>query len=133
MEYAPGDDGRPQLLAVDTRPLPDGRAVLRLAGELDLASCGQLRDALNAQLLQGRTQLVLDMGDLEFIDSSGLSVLVEYSKKAICAGGQLALAALRPKPARIIKITSLDRVIPIYATTAEAVAATVPDASAAAS
>ena len=91
-------------------------------GELDLASCAQLRDALNTELGAGRAKLVLDMADLEFIDSTGLSVLVEFSKKTSRAGGQLALAGLKPQPAKTLKIVGLDRKFPIYATSGDAAA-----------
>src|SRR4051812_24710457 len=86
-------------LAVGGRELPGGRAVLRLAGELDATTCGLLRDALEAQLRAGRPRLVVDMAELEFIDSSGLSVLAEFAVKAARSGGQLALAAPQPHPA----------------------------------
>ena len=75
------------MLAVDALALPAGRAVRRVSGELDLASCSRLRDALNAELAAGRTWLVLDMTDLAFLDSTGMSVLVEFSKKTSRAAG----------------------------------------------
>ena len=118
------------MLAIDALALPAERAVLRLAGELDLLSCGRLRDALNAELGAGRTWLVLDVADLAFLDSSGMSVLVEFSKKTSRAGGQLALAGLQPQPARVLKIAGLDRRIPVYATTGGAVAETAAAAGA---
>ena len=109
-----------QLLIVDALSLPGGRAVLRLAGALDVASCGQLRDALDAQLREGRTWLVLDMAGLSFIDSSGLSVLIAFSKKAADAGGQLSLAALQPHPAKILKTADVERRLAIYPGAADA-------------
>ena len=75
------------MLAIDALALAAERAVLRLAGELDLLSCGRLRDALNAELGAGRTWLVLDVADLAFLDSSGMSVLVEFSKKTAAPAG----------------------------------------------
>ena len=99
----------PQLfLTVDTLPLPHGRAVLRPVGELDLDSCERLAEAVDAQLDGGRAWLILDMSALTFLDPTGASVLAESSAKAARDGGQLALAAVRPQPAKVIEITGLD-------------------------
>lgn len=98
--------------------------MLRLAGELDLTSGGHLRDALDTQLGLGRTRLVLDMAELDFVDSTGLSVLIEFSKKSAHDGGQLVLAAPQPHPAKILKIAGVDRAIPVYPDIADAIVAT---------
>jgi anti-anti-sigma factor len=127
-------DHRPQLfLTVDTLPLPVGRAVLRLVGELDVASCGRLREAIDAQLNAGCAWLVLEMSALTLLDSTGLSVLVEYSAKAVRNGGQLALAALRSQPAKVLNITGLGRALPVYEAVGDAIEALAPAEGAAAS
>ena len=134
MEKTSRTGKRPQLfLTVDALPLPAGRVVLRPVGELDLASCGQLREAIDAQLQAGRAWLVLDMSALTFLDSTGLAVLAESSMKAARDGGQLALAALRPQPAKVLNITGLDSKLPVYRDTGDAIAALAPAEGAAAS
>lgn len=132
MEMNSRERGAPQpVLTVDTLPLPAGRAVLRPVGELDLASCGHLRDAIDAQRNGGRAWLVLDMSALTFMDSTGLSVLVECSNKAANDGGRLALAAVRPQPAKVLGISGMDRKLPTYESAGDAIAALAPTEDAA--
>lgn len=126
MEISWRQGGGPQCLTVGTFWLPEGRAVLRLVGELDLASCEQLRGVLDAELSVGRAWLVLDMSALTFLDSTGLSVLVESREKATGAGGQLVLAALRPYPAKMLEIAGLDRWLPVFDDAGDAIAALAP-------
>lgn len=128
---ASGGGGEQPPLEVGALRLPAGRAVLRPVGELDLASCERLREAIDAELDGGRTWLVFDMSALRFLDSSGLSVLAEYSMKAERRGGQLVLAALRPQPAKVLGICGLDRKLPVYEEPGDAIAALTPATGAA--
>ncbi|WP_165978253.1 STAS domain-containing protein [Actinomadura darangshiensis] len=109
-------------LEVTTRP-DGGRAVLRLCGELDIACSDDLRRHLNEARREHGDHLVLDMTDLEFMDSHGLSVIVAYYKSATAAGGSLVLAGPRPIVRRALEITGLHRRIPVTGTLEEALAA----------
>lgn len=120
---ARGANGAELPLKVDALRLPGGRAVLRPIGELDLATCERLREAIDALLNGGHDRLVVDMSALRFLDSSGMSVLAEYSMKAERQGGQLVLAAVRPQPAKVLRICGLDRKLPVYPEPGDAIAA----------
>ncbi len=74
---------------LQVRDEDEGTVVLVLAGELDLASSQELIDAL--ERLGGSRSIVLDMRELEFIDSSGLSVLVKAHQRAAAEGGELSI------------------------------------------
>jgi anti-anti-sigma factor len=66
--------------------------VLSFRGELDLARAGGLRKAIDESLANGeRPRLALDLGEVSFCDSYGLSVLVYAAKKARARGGTLLL------------------------------------------
>jgi anti-sigma B factor antagonist len=109
-----GKDVLVQLLEISTRQY--GRyAVVTLRGELDLAGASGLRDRLRTVCEQNEGRVVLDLTDLRFIDSTGLSILVEYHNKTRAAGGRLILLAPRAAVLRILNITGLDERLTIYA------------------
>ncbi|MWA03466.1 anti-sigma factor antagonist [Actinomadura sp. LD22] len=93
-----------------------GRAVVRLRGELDIAGSDELRRLLEAARREHGEHVVLDLADLEFMDSQGLSVIVGCYKAATAAGGSLTLAGPRPVVRRALEITGLHRRIPVQAT-----------------
>lgn len=97
-----------------------GRTVVRLRGELDIACSEELRRYLDEARREHGEHLVLDLADLEFMDSGGLSVIVACYKAATAAGGSLTLAGPRPIVRRTLEITGLHRRIPVTATLAEA-------------
>jgi anti-anti-sigma factor len=106
-------------LEVTTRS-DGGRAVVRLCGELDIACSEDLRRDLNAARREHGEHLVLDLADLEFMDSGGLSVIVACYKATTAAGGSLTLAGPRPIVRRTLENTGLHRRIPVTATLQEA-------------
>jgi anti-sigma B factor antagonist len=77
-------------------------AVIRVAGELDLAACSQLREWLS-RLAGGA--VVVDLSEVSFIDSSALGVLVAAHNK----NGALRLRGLQRGPMRVLQITGLDQ------------------------
>ena len=88
--------------------------VLHLAGDLDLATAGQLRGHLRDLLDKGTVRrLVLDMAGLEFMDVTGLNVLVEAQRVVSDDGGTLALRSPRPMVLRMLKLLALDEVVPV--------------------
>ncbi|WP_158581627.1 STAS domain-containing protein [Actinomadura spongiicola] len=106
-------------LEVTTRP-HEGRAVVRLRGELDIASVDELRRHLNDARREHGERLVLDLTGLEFMDSGGLSVIVACYKATTAGGGGLTLAAPRPIVRRALEITGLHRRIPVTDTVEDA-------------
>jgi len=75
-------------------------------------------------LCDGKTSnLILDMSDVEFCDSSGLSALLIAERKMREQGGVVKLAGLQKKVLSLIKISHLDRAFSIYDTVAKAVKA----------
>jgi anti-anti-sigma factor len=86
----------------------DGRALIRLAGELDLDSVAALRAPAEAELAAGRVPAItLDLAELTFVDSSGLALLVELRRLAGAAGVQLDIVNVRRGPRRVISIAGL--------------------------
>jgi anti-anti-sigma factor len=108
-----------QQLQLTTRPHA-GHAVVRLKGELDVATADQLRQHLNKARRSCGEHVILDLTDLEFMDSQGLSVIIGCDKALRAAAGSLALVAPRPIVRRTLEITGLVRRLEIFDSVEEA-------------
>jgi anti-sigma B factor antagonist len=94
-------------------------AVLALRGELDLASIEVLRTTVSAYI--GRSgHIVLDLSEMTFCDSTGLGTFVGLHRQSTGAGGRLSLAAPRRRVDDLLKLSGIDRVIPVFATAHQA-------------
>jgi anti-sigma B factor antagonist len=87
----------------------DGRAHLTLRGELDLATAPELEQLVNERI-DGSQEVVIDLRGLDFMDSSGIRVLVAAHARAGRAGARLFI--VRPEPgsavAKILEVAGLD-------------------------
>jgi anti-sigma B factor antagonist len=83
------------------------RAVVSLEGELDLATAPQLREQLVTLAEQADTVIVVDLTNLAFIDSTGLSVLVMALNRSRAGGGTIVLRNPSQSVMRILEITGL--------------------------
>lgn len=83
-----------------------GCHVLRLAGELDLSTAGQVRAAFPSDGAgrRARRHLVLDVRRLRFVDSSGLGVLFELYRWVTARGGRVVVARPTPAVARVLRL-----------------------------
>lgn len=90
-----------------------GRTVVQIAGELEIANYAQVRSQLEDVGLQART-IALDLSELEFIDSSGLSVIVRLGNQLRERGGHLAVVGASPSIRRLFSITALDKRFALY-------------------
>ena len=94
-----------------------GLPVLSLAGELDLTTVPQARDALLrvAVMHPGQT-VVVDLDGLSFLDSMGLGVLVGGLRRVRANGGDLVLVCSSPRLLDVLALIRLDRVFEIFPT-----------------
>jgi anti-sigma B factor antagonist len=107
-------------LGVDIRP--DGRAVIELSGRLDLLSATEVKQQVAAVIAGGHRRLVIDLGAVTFIDSSGLGALISGLKAARLQGGDLRIARPDEQARIVLELTMLDRVLRPYPTIEEALA-----------
>jgi anti-sigma B factor antagonist len=100
----------PATLAIRMERSSDGRALVLAEGDIDLATAGILRDAL-ARALEDSALLVVDVGGVGFIDSSGLNALVWGHWEAEKVGGSLRLRRPSPMLCRLLEITALNSLL----------------------
>ena len=95
-------------LDVEIQAHPPGQAILVLHGELVLTTKAQLHDVAIAQLgVPGLATLGLDLADITFLDSSGVSVLVELRNQAQERGIDVEISAVSRRAARVLTIVGL--------------------------
>jgi anti-anti-sigma factor len=87
-------------------------ATLRLSGELDVAAAPALREHVVRLVSEGRVNLVFDCAGLEFIDSTGLGVLIGARARSLAANGSVAIAGARPGLLRLLAVTGIDGLFP---------------------
>jgi len=92
----------------------DGYTVLEVGGEMDVYTAPQLRERLIEIVEEGRRYLVVDLRRLEFLDSTGLGVLVGGLKRLRGVEGAFALVCGQERLLRIFRITGLDQVFSIH-------------------
>ena len=100
----------------------DGWAVARLSGDLDLTTSPRLREQIVQAITNGRSQIVLDLEAVDFVDSTGLGVLVGLLKRARTQGGDLRLVSTRTSFRKILELTALERALPLAASVDDAIA-----------
>jgi anti-sigma B factor antagonist len=96
--------------------------VIRVAGELHASTAPEFSERLNAAIAAGKTGLVLDLTGVEFIDSTGLSVLLNGLRRVTRVQGSMVLACANPTVLRLFEITKLDSTFEILPSCDEAIA-----------
>jgi len=100
-----------------------GATLLELSEErLDAHNSGDLKNEMLALFEDGKNQLVIDLKDVRFIDSSGLGALVSGYKNASARNGNLKLCSLQPQVKSMFELTRLHRVFEIYPSAEDALA-----------
>lgn len=87
---------------------------------LDAHNSGELKAELARQFDEGTKDILVDLKDVRFIDSSGLGALVSGFKNAISHQGNLKLATLQPQVKSMFELTRLHRVFEIFGSVDEA-------------
>ncbi|MFI2713647.1 STAS domain-containing protein [Micromonospora sp. NPDC018662] len=95
-----------------TSAQPDrGVTRLRLAGELDLSTAGELTAEIDRLVADGRRELLLDLTDLTFCDSTGIAAFVRGDNLVAADGGWLRLTGATGRVARVLQVTGLAEVL----------------------
>jgi anti-sigma B factor antagonist len=100
----------------------NGITILILEGRIDSEGAIQLDDALRAGIEAGETRIVLDLAEVQYMNSAALRTLADIITKTREKGGDLKLAALQPKVRRVLQIVGFDRFSSIHETLKAALA-----------
>ncbi|MGA5143440.1 STAS domain-containing protein [Streptomyces griseoincarnatus] len=109
-----------QLTVQHPRP---GLAIATVAGDVDMRTADTLRHEASILIEQGCPHLVLDLSQVGFCDSAGLSALIGLWHTAQAQGGALGLADVPDRLMRMLTLTGVDTIVPVHATAAAALTA----------
>jgi anti-sigma B factor antagonist len=98
-----------------------GFTVLRPQGDIDVATGPALKDCITETLVAGGVHLVVDLQDVEFIESTGLGALVGGRRRAEAVKGSLTLVCTEDRLLQVFRLTGLDKVFAIFDTVDAAV------------
>lgn len=111
-----GPKGAPGLLPAGFHVYPettDDAVVVRVEGELDMASAPRLGRVLNTALDDGASALSLDLTELSFLDSTGVRVLISAHRRATDQGCAFTLARPTRSVRRVLHLTGVDQLLVI--------------------
>ncbi len=108
-------------LSLATRTV-DNNTIIEVGGEIDVYTAPKLREQLVSLVNAGSHHLIVDMEGVEFLDSTGLGVLVGGLKRVRAYDGSLKLVCTQERIVKIFRITGLTKVFPIYTSIEEALA-----------
>lgn len=104
-------------------PLGGGVVGVTVEGRLDAATVPSLEQVLQRLLFEGQARLVVDLGGVNYISSSGLRALLTARRQARSRGGDVFLCSLHPRVREIFEMVGFVSVFGVYATRDEAAAA----------
>lgn len=109
-------------LTITTRTV-DEFDVIEIGGEIDVYTAPRLRESIVAAVEAGRNRLIIDVQQVQFLDSTGLGVLVGALKRVRGEDGSLDIVCTQERILKIFEITGLDKVFGLHASVEDARAA----------
>jgi anti-sigma B factor antagonist len=101
-------------MEITQRAIDENTCVITLDGTLNARSADQVKEAFREAAGEGIRQVILDLGNVPFIDSSGLAALVSGLKTLNEMKGSLRLASLQSQADLLFKLTMFDKVFEIF-------------------
>ncbi len=91
--------------------------IIKLFGELDHHSSEYIKEKIDMEIMRKNPQnIIFDMGNLTFMDSSGIGVIIGRYKLISANGGKTAIVNLKPQIKRVYEICGLKKIIPSFST-----------------
>ncbi|MEN6520459.1 MAG: STAS domain-containing protein [Armatimonadota bacterium] len=106
-------------LETNTREVEDYK-VLNVTGEIDVYTAPQFKEAVNQIINSGQKDLIVDMGHVSYMDSSGFGTLLSATKRLRPEGGTVNLVACNSAIDRMLRITRLNTVFGTFKTISDA-------------
>ncbi len=101
----------------------EGIAVLRLSGKLNMVTAPAVRESIASLVGAGSIRVVVDLAEVDFLDSSGLGALISGLKSTRQAGGDLRIAAPGEQVRLVLRLTNMERILHPHESVESAVAA----------
>jgi anti-sigma B factor antagonist len=103
----------PTDFAVQDRPVHDGRRLIAVHGELDLFTAPELRTRINQTIDEGTRELIVDLSETAFLDSTGLGVLLAAFKRMRSCEGELVIIDSRSNVRKTFEVAGVDQILTI--------------------
>ena len=100
----------------------DQAAVVVIVGSIDALTASRVTNGLNTCIDGGRKQIVMDLGQVDFMSSSGLQAIMAALKRCRQQGGDLYLAAAQPGVEKVLTMSGFGAIMRIFSTVDEALA-----------
>jgi anti-sigma B factor antagonist len=113
----------PPEFAVTEEQVDTDRHVVAVRGEIDLFTAPELKQVLTEAIEQGRSRMVVDLGETTFLDSTALGVLIGAVKRLRSRDGALAIVNTDANISKTFEITGLDQIFTILPSRDEALRA----------
>ncbi|MBK8191226.1 MAG: STAS domain-containing protein [Vampirovibrionales bacterium] len=110
------------ITGLKTREAGDATVVEIDSQNVDFRNCETIKAAIQSIVRSGRNRLILNLGKVGFMDSSGLSILLSCKRLCEETNGRLTLCALQSYVSNLVMLTNLNRSIPIFETEEQAIA-----------
>ena len=105
----------------------EGVVILALRGRLTVGESAKVREKIDALVKAGQTKVVMDLSDVEYIDSTGLGHLVIYYTSLKKQGGALKLVNLNKRNVELLLLTKLHTIFEVFTDVQDAVNSFFPD------
>jgi anti-anti-sigma factor len=112
----------PPTFELSVEDTDDRTAVISVRGEIHLATAPEFSQRLNAVIAEGKTAVIVDLTEVGFIDSTGLSVLLNALRRITRSDGSLMLVCTNPTVLRLFQVTKMDTTFTILSSRDEALA-----------
>lgn len=100
-----------------------GITIAHISGEFDIYSAPRFKEMFAAHLDRGDRSFIVNLEDVVYVDSSALAAIVAMYKQADARGGDLRLVAHQARTKRLLAISGVDRVIEVFSSRKDALAA----------
>lgn len=111
-----------EFFSIATLDEPGSTPVVTVSGEVDIAAAPQLRQRLIELVERPCKTIIVDLSEVQFMDSTGLNVFSAVRKRMKTLDGRLILAGPRPPVIRLFQLSGMDRLFTIVADREEAIA-----------
>ena len=94
-------------LSISSSPNSSAEVVVTVCGELDISTAPQLENYLTSLHESGEVRVVVDIGGVTFLDSTGIGLLLAASRASYAHGGQLRITGATGTPLKVLELTGV--------------------------